>query len=789
MDGQEVGPEQQQDDDPFAPAVEPEPSYVKEKTYWAKWKGDDLIDALKEKTRDFYEAARLQGLLDRWIISYAFHHGTTPDDLRELATMVVNFTGAELERVRFHINLNRSYNRHSAIMALGEKPAFKAKTLNNDQRSLAKAELSDKIVNGLYGRYYEKYDAPVAEGEGFAGACGTHTKWDFKSGDEVTVDAPSKRPVIDPNTGQPATDGQGNQLLTDMTDEQGNPVTHPVQTVSGAPQVSVFYPWNKVIETQTTANGDDLWTIIREPDNKWNVIAQFGEEYTDDVLAQEPGFNDEYSFWRLFNLQALESRNKDTLIVQHFYHARCPAMPDGRYVVFVGDVMLWDGPCPTKEGLPISEMCSSKWVETVFPFADSWDIVSLCQALNQCTSDELQNLSLFGRQTTYGWKGSGVTGSGLTKGTHYDLPPDSKPPGAVMLAQMPPTQEFKSYVLQMMDRMMGQNGTTRGEPDANVRSGEMAALLDSISIRYQSFRQQAARRYRIRNAQIIVDMIARYGETQFLVDIAGVEDRSYVMSFTKDDLQGVQRIDMDVVSPMMQTVSGRLQWMKELLAIQNPQDRAGAYDFVVNGDPDTFLFRDRSGRELVRRENERLITGSDDVQPSVTDNPFIHVPMHQAAIDRLLSADEPDMAAVNRVRMHMLMHQSTYLMDAQPLMCQQLGFQPPPAIGPTQQQMQQAQFDPSTPMGNAAWRFQLQVQGGAPIVPPVAPLAPNGAQLNQGAPGQPPPNQAAGAPTSLGAPSDPSSPGTSGTPQTDHPGTGTPMPQPSQPPPQAGAQA
>lgn len=757
MDGDQLVDPLAVSDDPLATAPEDAP-IEKDKIYWALWKGKDLVSAIAEQTQHWYESARNRGLFDRWIVAYAFHHGATPEDLREMATQMVSFTGSELERVRFHINLARSYARHTAIMALGEKPAFKCKTVNSDHQSIAKAELSDKIINGLYQRYYEVYDPIVAEGDSFAGACGAHTRWDFKTGDQVTVDKPVMAAKVDPETGVPMLDDQGEALTEPAVGEDGHPITQPKQVVSGSPYVTVVYPWNAPGETRSS--GPELWRIIRETESKWNLIGMFGEVFRDDILRQNTKL-DEYDFATIFRLEEIEFESKDLICVQHFYHARCAAIPEGRYVVLCGDVILWDGPCPTREGIPYAEMKSSTFVETTFPYCDGWDVISLNQALNQCTSDELQNISLFARQSTYSYKGSNITANGLTGGSHYELPQGSEKPGALMLAAMPPTEEFKNYVLQMADRVVGQNGTTRGEPDANVRSGEMAALLDSISIRYQSFKQQSARRYRVRNAQIILDMISRYGETKFLVDIAGVQERGYVHEFTKDDISGIQRVDVDVVSPMMQTVSGRLQWAQQLMDPKvQPQERAALYDFVITGDADQLLGRNRSAAMLVRRENERLILGNAEVSVNATDDPWKHVPGHTAELERMQASDEPDLEAISRFRDHILQHWSVYVMYAQPVICNFLGIQPPPAIGPSA----------SSPTGNAAFQFQMQLAAGMPLAP--TPQVPGDA-ANTG-----------NAPANTGNPAaNTGNPAANGTPQTASSPTGTPMPQPSQPPP------
>jgi hypothetical protein len=767
VDGQQLALTGQNGGDDLSIFAEP---LDKSEMYWATWKGKDLSSALDEKQTAYINTARSRGLVNMWIVAYAAHHGLTPEDLRDFATQQIGFGGNELELIRFHLNIVRSYTRHQSIMALGEDPAFKAIVVNSDHKSQAKAELSDKIVNSLYKRYSQKYDARVCEGDGFAGMAFTHYRWDFSAGDDVQVDQPVLRDTIDDVTGR--------SRKEPVLDEEGQPITHPQDTKSGAPVVTMGYPWDLFMETRSS--GETLWATVCEMESRWNVIGQFPA--MKDALLKVPSnsVSSDNSFAQLFRIDEVNGDDSDLVIVKHFYHARSAAIPDGRYAVMCGDAILWDGPCPTKEGLPIAMMKSADFIGTTFGYCDGWDLLAINQALNQVNSDELLNYANFGRQSTYSEKGTNVTVDGLTKGTHYEFPTGGRPPGAIALTAIPPTlPDLKRYLHSMLDSISGQNATSRGDPEANVRSGEMAALLDSIALRYQSYRQQAARDFRMRGATIIVDMINRYGETPFLAEIAGIEDRSYISEFTRDDLSGVERITMDVVSPLMQTISGRLQLfmqLKELL----PADRAAAYELIVSGDPSAFTSRDRSSDMKIRRENEDLVTGERECPVAASDDPYKHVPKHTAQREQIESSDNPDHDAIKRLNDHILEHTQVYL-DSSPVLASFLNITTPPTLYPSE----------SNPWGNPSYQFAVLTntiaQGPIGIAP--------GGQLAAGATGQPTPNSApqtagsgpgvdanGGAPMPTGAP-----PGDAaqmndgqGIPQ-DHP-SGTSLPQPSTPP-------
>lgn len=716
-----------------------EPEVDSTTTYWATLKGSDLASAIKDKEEAYFQTARNRGLLALWIIAYAAHHGLTPEDLRDFATQQIGFTGNELENLRFHINLVRSYARQQTTLALGEEPAFKAMVVNSDHRSQAKAEVVDRILNGFYRRYCAPHDEEVGESDGVFGAGGTHTRWDFEAGDNMKVPQPIPLPT-------------------------GEVLDHYVTKKSGAPYDTVVYPWACVQETRH--GGDHLWHVIRENESKWNVIATF-PHLKDAILNVSVG-EDQYDFGTLFRLEDLEIANKDRITVKHFYHARCAAMPEGRYTILYEDVILYDGPCPTRRGMPYAEMCSGKFIETTLGYADIWDLIAIQQALNQVNSDELQNYAAFGRQSIGIEKGTEVNIDAIVKGTAFYVPQGGSMPKAVQLVSIPETlPNLKEYLHKQLDTISGQNAASRGDPDPNVRSGEMQALNHSIAISYQSFRQKAARRYRIRKAEILVDMVDRYAETPFFVEVVGVEQRSYVAEYTRDDLSGIERITIDQVSPMMQSIAGRLQVYQQLITIEDPQLRAAAYEFITTGNTTAFMAQDRAIDLCIRRENEDLVTGEREVRVNACDDPYKHMPRHFAQRQLIMASDNPDPEALARLDAHMLEHQQEYL-GLSPVLAAMFQIPPPPAIPP----------GPGAPNGNPMW--QLQMMG---AVAPQSGPAPGGEQAGSqggGAAGGPPKP-----PTNGATPQAPPAGGENrGIPRTSDP-TGTKLPTPSTPPNQA----
>jgi hypothetical protein len=338
------------------------------------------------------------------------------------------------------------------------------------------------------------------------------------------------------------------------------------------------------------------------------------------------------------------------------------------------------------------------------------------------------------------------------------VPTGARLPQAIQLTAVPGSlPDFKKYIHSMLDHESGQNSTSRGEPPANIRSGEMAALMDSIALRYQSYRQQAARRFRIRGATIMLDMLKRYGDTPFLVEITGIDSRAYVAEFTREDMSGVERITMDVVSPIMQTIAGRWQ-VYSMLKDLPPDQRSAAYELIATGDTSLFVQKDRTTEML-------------------------HYQRHYAQREQILASDKQDADALKRLDDHLLETTQNWL-GCSGLVSGLRQIVPPPALGPNQ----------DNPYGNPQYQLQMQMMMaqqmfGTPqaVVPQQTPPPPQTQQEATGGTGpqmpvaQPPMQPLSGAAPAVQTTSQPTGQPRSSFPQQQHP-SGTKLPQPSTPP-------
>ena len=653
----------------------PEPSDI----YWAKKDAGDLIGALKDKEGKYFSSAERRGLKGMWEIAYAQYYGTDPMNPGDMATQTLARTGPKGKFTRFRINEVRSIIGQQNIIALGERPAFQCMAINSDYESMAQVEICDSIVSYLYKKAMgEERERQVLEADGVWGAGYGHIRWDAELGDDVDV----MQPV--PNA---------------LPNEDGSPAMAPVPTRSGAPYVNVCYPWEVVQDPEARELN---WAIVRERRSKWELAAEW-PDHADAIT--KVNVLDEYAVEHMFGF-SISDASSDDCLVKHFYHPRCSALPDGRYVGVCGDEILWDSPCPIGEGIPLAELCSSKYACSSFGYAGSWDLISIQEMLDQMCSDTASNLSTHGRNVLFYEKGTEFSFDKISEGlAAFGISPGSQMPQMASFAQMPEaTKWFMEYLHERHQSLSGLNSVARGDPKANIKSGEMAALFHSIAIEFQSARQAALDGYRIRTANLMLDMVRMFSESPFLVEVSGKDQRPYLQEFSADKVRGVRRVDLSTTSPMMRSQEGRMQVFQAIEKIP-PADRNAAYEFIVTGQAKGFTEKPMSSALRIQWENEQLQDGK-TVPVLFTDNPWAHVPEHVSGLEKLTASFGASPEAITAYTSHIIEHGVVY-QQLDPRVAAFLGIPAPPPIpgSPAQQLLIETGgqgFQPLTPNDTSA---------------------------------------------------------------------------------------
>ena len=656
--------------------------------YWLTRTGGDFVTAYKKKRALFYSAAEARGLRRMWEIAYCQYYGLNPNAIGEMATQTLAFVGDNNQFLRFRINEFRSFIKQQISMVLGERAAFKAMGVNTDYSTLAQIQSSDQVIGYLYQTGSgDNLERDVVESNHVAGMGAAHVRWDWDGGDEVDVELPHPdgATVYDFKTGQP--------VLATIT----------TQMRSGMPTASCHYPWELPCDPAVRGRKKHAWRGVRERVCKYELAAEYPEHA--EALYAMQFEHDEYSAHQLFGIETGNS-NEDDIMLDHVYVAPCKLLPRGRYLGIAQDLVLWDEESPI-DGIPIVDLCTARYMGSQFAYCDNWDLIAIQEMRDQLCSDAASNFTKFGRPMIVADEGLQLDQRLLARG-HYiwTKPQNADPPSAVEIKPMPPGfMDFLTYLHSRDESITQQNSVTRGNPDKNVTSGQMAALFKSESIEFRNVDQQELYSFRKDLANMYLEMVRRYAQAPFLAEVSGTSERPYLKEIEKESLSGIRRVVIEPVSSLSKSPAGRLTVAEILMKIEDPRMRAALLKGIETGQWGDITKKERNSDLRIQWENEQLAKGV-SCRVLATDNPFEHLPGHLADIDARSEQlnENPEVAAAYLE--HVWSHLQEYaLLD--PNLARTLNIPPPLPIQ-------------GTPAGNA----NLMMTG------PVAPVP----QPGEGAP-------------------------------------------------------
>jgi hypothetical protein len=637
--------------------------------YFAAMPLDRVVDALTTVENNWYDACKRRGLPRLWRIIYAQAFGMDPNSGAN-QTQQLQFIGPQANYCRFRVNMTRSHIKQRIMMAQGQRPSFAAMAMNNDAASLAQVPVAAKIVDYIAKEAkLEQYAYKALESDGYFGEGFVWARWDYEGGDEVDAEIP----VMDEATGEPV-------MWPPEPGIPPKPVTKPGKAPSGAPKLLQLYPWQVARESLTE---ESSWAIIKEPISKYELAAEFPEHAAAILALDNLGKGEEGN---LFGW-ASGTATTDVIIVRHFYHKSCKAVPNGRYIGYAGDVPLWDAPCPLAKSIPLVSICTGKYFGTSFGYPESGDLLSMQEMIDELLSQSATNAIKFGNQSLWGEDGVEFDQDAVSRGgAYFTLKQNQKPPQAIAWAEMPEiTKYLLEYLPERMNEISGLNSTVRGAPDSNVTSGVFAALMLNIAEKYQGS-TQAEYDFALNTlGNIMLEMVRANATNGFAAEVAGVSNTPYMEYFKAQDLNGIKRVQIARQNPHMNSLPGRMEVLNATKDL--PKDlRKASVEMLLTGTTDAYTEQDQSCAILIRKENERLMRGI-PTEVKLSDDPKIHNAAHKGSLDRLRAQDAPTapeaaqswQTAIDAHLQHIAEHARQWS-EIDPVLADSLGLPLPPSV-------------------------------------------------------------------------------------------------------------
>ena len=338
------------------------------------------------------------------------------------------------------------------------------------------------------------------------------------------------------------------------------------------------------------------------------------------------------------------------------YHVKTAAMPEGRYVQVAGDAVLFDGPLPY-ETLPILDLVPAHEMDTAFGYSSMWDLMPLQKMLDSAISTICTNHDAFGVQNIWTEKGSDLSAVDFAGGLRH-LESNTKPEVLQLLQTSEHSYKLIETLIDHMQVLSGINDTARGNPDPNVKSGAMAALLHSMASQYNSDIQGGYGHLLERMATHLIKLLQSFVEHPRLAEIVGAGKAPMLREFSGDDLSSIHRVAVDLGNPLTQTTAGKRD-LAEMLIDKFPPGTPGAptpeqfMEVMSTGRLEPIFIAPEAEQHLISQENDALAKG-DPVKIMLTDNHARHIDEHRTLLASPESRLDDELA--ERVLMHVVEH-------------------------------------------------------------------------------------------------------------------------------------
>lgn len=631
--------------------------------YFATLAEDSLGSALVNKIDAFDAYIQTSNIFDRMRKVYRFYYGLTKHGF---SSKELGEAGENGEIIVTKVNQLANIIDHKLSLITANRPALIPVATNTDQKSMQQTILAMGILD--YYTREQRLDRMWRNACEHALLFGTgwiRVDWDFSAGDMFA------------------------------TDENDNPI------MSGDLRFDVISPFN-IIYDVSKRNADFDWVIIRTYQNKFNVAAQYASadpEFYDRITAMSDDRAREETRWSSTSL--VDSSRQivvecDDIPVYEFYHRPCRSIPEGKVVKFLGDgsILLPPTPLPIKR-VPVIRIVNKEVINTAHGWAAAFDLLSLQEVIDRLYSTVISNQLNHGGQSILVPMDANIDISGLGKSgsiiEYKPGPSNAKPEALDLTAPQGDLMNTISKFESNMETISGINSVVRGNPEANLKSGNSLVFMQTQAIQFSNTLMESYNALLEDTGTVMIQFLKTLAQGSRKIQvIAGKTQRWLTKSFNADDLAEVDRVMVDVGNPMTKTHAGRIQLAEDLLNKGMIKTYEQYMMVLTTGRLEPLTEAVMTELMNVKRENEMLGDGQNPVA-IWTDNHRLHIREHAAVLSNPDNRANPDVVRVvmEHIQEHTDLLRNTdpdllALTDQQPLSMPQ--GQPQPGPGPQDSQ-------------------------------------------------------------------------------------------------------
>lgn len=476
------------------------------------------------------------------------------------------------------------------------------------------------------------------------------------------------------------------------------------------------------------------WFLCKVNRNKYDLAKKY-PSYAEKILSESL----EISSRQESGITYASSDKSDYITVNYFMHRPTASLPFGRWIIYVTkDIILEDDKLPGKKGkLPLKSMMVSDTRSTNFGYTTFADCLSIQRMIDVVVNAICTNISTFATINILMPEGCDLSPTDVVGGLNFlkykPLPGGAGEPKALVLLATPKeAYAFLDWLINMHHQLAGLNNTVKGINDETVQSGAALALRATQAVLFNSLLKKSYIQFLEELGSSTLESLQENASIPRLGLIAGNMEKAYLKEFTKDSIDLIDRVTINVGNPLTQTPEGKMELAnlyKDFGFITSPQDLA---EVLQTGNLKVMTQGPHAEMMRIYKENEILSQGG-TVKSLKTDNHPLYIKerMSLFADAQLLNSDEPgsqtDQIVANvlaNIQEHIKLWKQLSAED--PELCALLNI---PNIASTQGPPAQTPPKAPTPLpkpGMAPQGGAASLNGGQGVPLPKSPLPPGG---------------------------------------------------------------
>jgi hypothetical protein len=633
--------------------------------YFAADDAEKTVAYLEQKAKWWFDTLNQNRYIDKLKKSWQSYHGAYYEDGH-----AITFGGESGEMVNLAVNHYRNIASHILTMITSSRPAFQARAVNTDYKS----QVQTMLANGLLDYYMrekrlEKYLKTAVEYSIVMGSGYIKMEWNSTSGEIYDY--------IDPDIDEVKSVDEDGKMYN-----QDGQELKPFPVYEGDVEFRNLSPFDVVFDSTKESFNDNDWVITRCYKNKFDLAEKF-PELREKVLAI--GSKTQQQKYRL-SISPLDETSD--IPVYEFFHRKTESMPQGRYILYLNsETVLMDTAMPYRR-IPVYRISPGEILGTPYGYTPMFDLLPLQDATNSLYSTVLTNQNAFGVQNILNPRGNDIRATQLSGGLNFiEYNPmvsggaSGKPEAFNPTSTPAEIFNFIGTLERQMETISGINSVARGNPEKSLTAGNALALVQSQALQFVSGLQQSYIMLIEDVGTGLVQLLQDFAKVPRVAAIAGKTNKTEMKLFSSEDIDGINRIVVDVGNALATTTAGRIQMADNLIQMGILQTAEQYFSVINTGKLETLTEGITNELLLVRAENEKLTDGSIDVQALATDKHARHIDEHL----NVLSDPElrQDAQLVERVMLHVMQH-IELLQTTDPNLLALRGEQPlgPPAGSP-----------------------------------------------------------------------------------------------------------